>query len=209
MIHKLPDLNFFYDDFEPYFDTKTMKIHYTKHHQTYINNLNNFLKNTKFSKYDKNSLLSKLDLIPKKNRNYVRNNLGGHINHSFFWKILKKNTFLKGKLKKYIKKYFLNFDNFKKCFIQSAMGHFGSGWVWLVQWKKKLFITNTSNQDNPRMSKNFVKNSGFPILGLDLWEHSYYLKYQNNKLEYINAYFNIINWDQASINFEKSLLLNI
>ncbi|WP_343187890.1 Fe-Mn family superoxide dismutase [Buchnera aphidicola (Periphyllus koelreuteriae)] len=204
MTYKLPDLSYNYDDLEPYFDSKTMKIHHKGHHQAYINNLNNILINTKFINYKEDELLSNLEFIPKKNRNYIKNNFGGYINHNFFWKILKKNTILKGILKKEIEKYFINFENFKKCFINIAMNHFGSGWVWLVQSKKKLLITTTVNQDNPKMSKFFIKNTGFPIIGLDLWEHAYYLKYKNKKLEYIQSYFNIINWDQASINFEKS-----
>ncbi|CAL4319899.1 Superoxide dismutase [Mn] [Buchnera aphidicola (Periphyllus testudinaceus)] len=208
-MHTLPILNYKYDYLEPYFDSKTMEIHHTKHHQAYINNLNNSLLNTKFSSYKVNKLLSKLEYISDTKRDYIRNNLGGHFNHSFFWKILKKNTFLKGKLKISIKKNFLSFKNFKKCFINIAMNHFGSGWIWLIQSKKKLLITTTINQDNPRMGNYFVKDSGIPIIGLDLWEHAYYLKYQNNKLDYIKSYFNIINWDQASLNFEKSLLCNI
>lgn len=198
MIYKLPELKYTYDALEPYFDKQTMKIHHTKHHQAYINNLNNILIKTEFVDYTEKKLLSNIHLLPEKYQILVRNNLGGHINHSFFWKNLKKNTILKGVLKKSIKKHFFSIENFQKEFIKCAMNHFGSGWVWLIKFKNKLYITTTSNQDNPLMNYDFIIHKGFPILALDLWEHSYYLKYQNNKLSYIKSYFNIINWDEAS-----------
>jgi Fe-Mn family superoxide dismutase len=203
MIYKLPKLKYEYDAFQPYFDELTMKIHYTKHHQTYVNNLNNILSNTDFVHYTEKKLLSKVHLLPKKYQTLVRNNLGGHVNHSFFWKNLKKNTVLKGKLKKAIEKKFMSIENFKQEFIRHAMNHFGSGWVWLIKSNNNLLITTTSNQDNPLMNYDCIINKGFPIIVLDLWEHAYYLKYQNNKLDYIKSYFNIINWDEASKQYLK------
>ncbi|CAL4320039.1 Superoxide dismutase [Mn] [Buchnera aphidicola (Chaitophorus sp. 3695)] len=203
MIYKLPKLKYKYNDLEPYFDAQTMKIHHTKHHQTYINNLNNVLSKTEFLNYTQKKLLSNLHILPKKYQTLVRNNLGGHFNHSFFWKNLKKNTILQGELKKSIEKNFLSIENFKKEFIRQAMNHFGSGWVWLVKSNGNLLITTTSNQDNPLMNYDFIITKGFPIIVLDLWEHSYYLKYQNNKLDYIKAYFNVINWDEASTQYLK------
>lgn len=198
MIYKLPHLDYGYSDLEPFFDKKTMKLHHLKHHKNYIDNLNKVLLKIKYSDYTIKELLSSLHFVPLKYQTILRNNLGGHINHSFFWKILKKNTILKGKLKKSIEKNFLSIEKFKKSFIQFSMNHFGSGWVWLVKSKDNLFITTTSNQDNPLMGKNFVHSFGKPIIGLDLWEHAYYLKYNNRKLEYVKSFFNVINWDKVS-----------
>ncbi|MCW5197733.1 superoxide dismutase [Buchnera aphidicola] len=203
MIYKLPKLKYNYDALEPYFDKKTMKIHHIKHHQTYVNNLNNILSQTEFKEYTQKKLLSNLNILPQKYQLLVRNNLGGHFNHSFFWKNLKKNTILKGELKNSIEKKFSSVEKFQEEFVKHAMNHFGSGWVWLVKSKGDLLITTTSNQDNPLMNYNFILIKGFPIIALDLWEHSYYLKYQNNKLDYIKSYFKIINWDEATKQYLK------
>lgn len=202
MKYQLPTLSYNYDALEPYIDKKTMEIHYTKHHQTYVNNTNLALKNNKFINYTIEELLKNLNDIPHDKRNFLRNNAGGHFNHSIFWKILKKNTILNGNLKKAIEKNFKNFSLFKENFETAALTHFGSGWTWLVKKNNKLNIVCTNNQDNPLMGDNICGVNGFPIFGIDLWEHAYYLKYQNQRFEYIKAFWNVINWDEAELRFK-------
>lgn len=200
MTYLLKDLDYKYSDLEPFFDKKTMEIHHTKHHQTYINNINIVIKNTQFDNLSTNDLINKLDKIPKDKKIFLKNNLGGHINHSIFWEILKLNTTPNGLLKTEIEKKFNSISNFKKEFEKVAMQHFGSGWVWLVIKNNNLSIIATNNQDNPIMNIS-DKLSGFPILGLDLWEHAYYLKHQNNKINYIKDFWSVLNWDQVLIRF--------
>jgi len=200
MIHKLPGLGYEYNALEPFIDAKTMKIHHTKHHQGYVDKL------TKAIKYHKRSqnktaerLLIGLKRVPKEIRESVRNNAGGHVNHSFFWHLLKKDIKINREIEKAIKKQFGNFESFKDKFTESAIKLFGSGWTWLVLNEDKLEILNTQNQDNP------LTDGKIPILGLDIWEHAYYLKYQNKRADYIEAFFNIINWNQVNNNYLEAL----
>ena len=195
----LPKLPYVFDALEPFIDAKTMEIHHGKHHQGYVDKLNKALE--KYPKLQKNSaedLIKSLEVIPDDIRTAVRNNGGGHVNHSFFWQILKKGIEPKGEILKVINKKFKGIDNFKEEFKTKATGLFGSGWCWLVLTNGELEITTTSNQDNP------ISQNKIPVLGLDLWEHSYYLKYQNRRPEYVDAFFNVINWEKVNENFLKA-----
>ncbi|WP_420885617.1 superoxide dismutase [Mn] [Candidatus Steffania adelgidicola] len=198
----LPALSYAYDALEPYFDKETMEIHHAKHHQTYINNTNDTLKSLPvFANLPVEDLIQKLDQVPLDKKNIVRNNAGGHANHSFFWKILKQGTVLQGELKNAIERDFGSVDTFKVVFEKAAATHFGSGWVWLVKKDEILAVVSTVNQDSPLMGKAISGTSGYPILGLDIWEHAYYLKYQNRRLDYIKSFWNVVNWDEAASRF--------
>ncbi|QJC35317.1 superoxide dismutase [Mn] [Enterobacteriaceae endosymbiont of Donacia proxima] len=200
MNYKLPKLLYKYSDLEPFFDTKTMEIHHTKHHQNYINNTNLILKKNNIENLKINKLISNLDnlSIPISQKIFLRNNAGGHANHSFFWKILKKNTKPNNIILNILKDEFINFENFKKIFEEKALKFFGSGWIWLIKKQNSLKIITTVNQDNPLMFLNDKKKlSGFPLIGLDLWEHAYYLKYQNNRNFYIQSFWHVLNWDKV------------
>jgi len=200
MLHLLPKLPYSFDAFEPYIDAKTMEIHHGKHHQTYVDKLNKALeKYPKLQNKSAEELLKNLDLIPEDIRTAVRNHGGGHVNHSFFWQILKKNIEPSGEILKTINKKFKGFDIFKEEFSNKAAGLFGSGWCWLaLNSSGELEIMTTPNQDSP------ISQNKIPILGLDVWEHAYYLKYQNKRQDYINAFFNVINWKKVSENFLKA-----
>ncbi|QJC38583.1 superoxide dismutase [Mn] [Enterobacteriaceae endosymbiont of Donacia fulgens] len=204
MTYKLPNLLYKYSDLEPFFDTKTMEIHHKKHHQNYINNTNLILKKNNIKDIEINKLISNLNKlsIPSSQKKFLRNNAGGHANHSFFWKILKKNTQPNNIILNILKNEFSNLENFKKKFEEKALNFFGSGWIWLVKKKNILKIITTINQDNPLMD-NDNKLINIPIIGLDLWEHAYYLKYQNQKNLYLKAFWNVLNWDKIT-----QLLLN-
>ncbi|CAL4042646.1 Superoxide dismutase [Mn] [Buchnera aphidicola (Anoecia corni)] len=195
----LPELPYSYNALEPYFDEKTMILHHTKHHQNYINNTNAILDSINYQENSIEKLISSLDTIPLDAKKLItlRNNAGGHANHKFFWKCLKPQTKLSGILKNKIETQFKNIDHFKNVFEQTAINHFGSGWIWLLHDKGKLSITSTINQDNPLMEKNTKNFKGYPILCLDLWEHAYYLKYFNNKLDYVKSFWNIVDWNEA------------
>lgn len=200
MKHTLPKLGYEYDALEPFIDTKTMEIHHTKHHQSYVDKLNIALEKFPELKDKKvEELLKNSDSLPIEIKNSVRNNGGGHFNHSFFWKLLKKDTAIKGRILEEINSNFGSFENFKKLFTEAAMNRFGSGWAWLVLDRNKLEIISTPNQDSP------ISNGKIPILTLDLWEHAYYLKFQNRRNEYIETFFNIINWDQVNKNLKEGL----
>jgi len=191
----LPKLPYAYDALEPHIDARTMEIHYTKHHQAYIANANKVLeKHPEWLASDASSLLGKLDTLPEPERTALRNNLGGHVNHSFFWKILapKAGGEPKGELATAIQKTFGGFDAFKTQFGDAAMKRFGSGWAWLVVSKGQLVVKSSSNQDSP------LSAGDVPVLGLDVWEHAYYLKFQNRRADYIAAFWNVVNWDQAA-----------
>ncbi|ALD15152.1 superoxide dismutase [Buchnera aphidicola (Aphis glycines)] len=203
MTYVLPAIPYSYDALEPYFDEKTMKIHHTKHHQNYINNTNAILENTAFSSLSIEELMSIFNEISLENKNILRNNAGGHINHCFFWECLKINTVLNRNIKSELEKNFGTFESFQNQFEEVAMKHFGSGWVWLVNQNGHLNIVSTSNQDNPLMGKLISNTYGDPILGLDIWEHAYYLKYQNKKLDYIKAFWNVVNWNQVDSRLQK------
>ena len=203
---KVPDLGYPYDALEPHIDTLTMQIHHDKHHAAYVENLNKALAGAdpKFQQLSLEELLTSLDTLPENVRTAVRNNAGGHFNHSLFWKFLKKSDAGKptGDLAKAIDTAFGNFTDFQKKFSEAATKVFGSGWAWLVVDGKDLEITPTPNQDNP-ISKKDEKE--VPILGIDVWEHSYYLKHQNRRPEYIGAFWNVINWDYVAERYDAAI----
>ncbi|TMN90079.1 superoxide dismutase [Mn] [Pseudoalteromonas phenolica] len=191
MPFSLPKLNYQYDALEPHIDTKTMEIHHTLHHQTYVNKANEALAGTEFAEKSDEWLLRNIQTLPASLQGAVRDHVGGHNNHSLFWEVMSENggQLQEGKLADDINKTFGSFDTFKELFIKAALTRFGSGWAWLVVNEQgELQVTSSLNQDSPLMD-NLV-----PILGLDVWEHAYYLKYQNRRPEYINAFFNVINW---------------
>lgn len=204
MPHTLPQLPYAYSALEPYIDEQTITIHYTKHHQAYVDKLNDALKD-QLDLLEKplEGLLANLDKMPESIRTAVRNNGGGHWNHSFFWQIMdspkKEDNEPKGDLANALNGKFGDFAGFKKTFTDTALGRFGSGWAWLVVKNGQLSVLSTLNQDNPLMD-----NSGMPILGLDVWEHAYYLKYQNRRPEYIEAWWNVVNWEKVLENYTKA-----
>ncbi len=194
MKHTLPELGYAYDALEPYIDARTMEIHHTKHHQAYIDKLNAALDgHADLQRLGVSQLVRNLNEVPEKIRTAVRNHGGGHVNHSFFWPTLKKDVKASGPAVDAIVRRFGAFDAFKEQFSNAAALLFGSGWAWLVaDGEKKLEIVTTPNQDNP------LSQGKTPILGLDVWEHAYYLKYQNRRPEYIAAFFNVINWEKVN-----------
>ncbi|GAB6904798.1 superoxide dismutase, Mn [Desulfosarcina cetonica] len=193
MNHTLPELPYAYDALEPYFDARTMEIHHTKHHQTYVDKLNAAIKDQPgLENKSAEALLKNLDAVPESIRTAVRNHGGGHVNHSFWWPMLKKDVALAGPIADAIGQQFGGFDKFKETFSSAAGLLFGSGWTWLVLDQGKLTIVATPNQDNP------ISQGKTPILGIDVWEHAYYLKYQNRRPDYINAFFNVINWERVN-----------
>jgi len=200
MKHVLKDLNFNYNALEPYIDETTMSIHHSKHHAAYVNNLNAALENfPELQEKSVEELILSLDSLPESIRTGVRNNGGGHYNHSFFWTLLKLNPEGKpvGPLAVAIDKTFGSFDSFKLDFSKAATTRFGSGWAWLVlDSKGDLKITSTANQDNP------ISEGLKPLLALDVWEHAYYLKYQNKRPDYISAFWNVVNWEEVDRLYE-------
>ncbi len=202
MPHELPRLPYGYDALEPHIDARTMEIHHTKHHQGYVNNLNAALeKHPELDKKSVEDLLKDLNSIPEDIRTAVRNNGGGHANHSMFWPIMSPDGGgePEGKLADAINSSFGSFSDFKDQFSKAAAGRFGSGWAWLcVDRGGKLTITSTPNQDNP------VSDGLRPVLGLDVWEHAYYLKYQNRRPEYISAWWSVVNWKQVAKNYSAA-----
>ena len=198
---ELPELPYAYDALEPTIDKETMNIHHTKHHNTYVTKLNAAVEgHADLESKSVEELISDLDKVPEDIRTAVRNNGGGHANHSFFWKTLSPNGGgePKGELADKINAKYGSFDKFKEEFAASAAGRFGSGWAWLVLDNGEIDIISTPNQDNPYMEGKK------PILGLDVWEHAYYLKYQNKRPEYIDAFWNVVNWDQVAKNYEEA-----
>lgn len=200
MAHVLANLPYAYDALEPHIDTRTMEIHHGKHHAAYVNNLNAALdKHAQLHQKSLDDLLANLKAVPEEIRTAVRNNGGGHWNHTFFWKIMAKNAggLPKSDLHEAIKKEFGSFEGFKEKFINVGMTRFGSGWAWLVANPDgKLSVVSTPNQDNPIM--DIAEVHGKPILGVDVWEHAYYLKYQNRRGDYLAAFFEVINWDAVA-----------
>ena len=202
MSYTLPSLPYAYDALEPHFDKQTMEIHHTKHHQPYVNNANTVLEAyPELAKYSVEELIQDLDKVPADKRTFMRNNAGGHANHSFFWKNLKTGTTLGGDLKAAIERDFGSVEKFQEEFEKAAATRFGSGWAWLVLKDGKLAVVSTANQDSPLMGEAVAGASGFPIIGLDVWEHAYYLKYQNKRPDYIKAFWNVVNWDEAAARF--------
>jgi Fe-Mn family superoxide dismutase len=203
MAYTLPDLPYAKDALEPHIDAKTMEIHHDKHHAAYVNNANNALEgHADLAAKSPEELISDLSAIPADIRGALRNNAGGHVNHSLFWKILGTgSTGPSGELAAAIDSAFGSLDAFKEKFAKAAATRFGSGWAWLgVTAEGTLVVTSTPNQDSPLM-KGFVDVECTPILGLDVWEHAYYLNYQNRRPDYISAFWNVVNWDEVAKNF--------
>ena len=201
MKHELPKLPYAYNALEPFFDEQTMILHHTKHHQTYVDKLNAALeKHPNLQSKKVEELLKDLNKIPEDVKTAVKNHGGGHFNHSFWWPILKKNP--NGKpikeASRMIDSNFGDFEKFKEQFTNSALSLFGSGWTWLVLNNEKLEIINLQNQDCP------LSQGKTPVIGIDMWEHSMYLRYQNRKAEYLAAFFNVINWEKVNENFIKA-----
>ncbi|MEZ4387026.1 MAG: superoxide dismutase [Candidatus Krumholzibacteriia bacterium] len=198
MAFKTPDLPYAYDALEPHIDEATMRVHHDKHHVAYTTNLNNAVDGTDFANHTAEELLQNLAKLPETIRTAVRNNGGGHVNHNLFWTVMSPKGGGKpdGLLAEAIIKAFGSFDQFKDQFAKAGATRFGSGWAWLVVGKDgKLAVTSTANQDTP------LSDGHTPILGMDVWEHAYYLKYQNRRPDYISAFFNVIDWTQVAKNF--------
>ena len=205
MSYVLPALPYAYDALEPHFDKMTMEIHHTKHHQTYVNNTNTALEAfPEMANLDIDDLIAQLDKFPADKRTFIRNNAGGHSNHSMFWKGLKTGTTLQGDLKAAIERDFGRVDAFQAEFEKAAATRFGSGWAWLVLKDGKLAVVSTANQDSPLMGEAISGTSGYPIIGLDVWEHAYYLKFQNRRPDYIKAFWSVVNWDEAAARFASA-----
>jgi Fe-Mn family superoxide dismutase len=202
MAYELPPLPYPFNALEPHIDAKTMEIHHDKHHQAYITNANKALEgHPDLAAKPVDELLADLNKIPESIRTVLRNNAGGHSNHSFFWKIIGPNAGgnPKGKLAEAINSTFGGFDQFKGELEKAGIGRFGSGWAWLVVNKEgKLQITSTANQDTP------ISDGLKPVIGVDVWEHAYYLLYQNRRPDYLKAWWNVVNWDQAEKNFQTA-----
>ncbi len=202
MSYTLPALPYAYDALEPNIDAQTMEIHYTKHHQTYINNLNAALEGANLPKPAVEELIANIDKLPESVRAAVRNNGGGHANHSLFWQVMSAQGGGQpdGSLAAAIDTDLGGLEKFKEAFTKAAISRFGSGWAWLsVTPEKKLVVESTANQDSPLMTGNT------PILGLDVWEHAYYLKYQNRRPEYIAAFYNVVNWPEVARRYEAAI----
>jgi superoxide dismutase, Fe-Mn family len=202
MAHELPPLPYAYDALEPHIDKETMTLHHDKHHQAYVTNLNNALKDQPdLADKSAEDLIRDLDSVPEGIRAAVRNNGGGHVNHTMFWQIMGPNGGGEptGALADAINQTFGSFDAFKQQFNDAGTKRFGSGWVWLVRTSGgQLQIVSTANQDNP------ISEGHFPIMGNDVWEHAYYLKYQNRRPDYLNAWWNTVNWEEVNRRFEQA-----
>jgi len=201
MAHELPALPYAFDALEPHIDARTMEIHHGKHHAAYVNNLNKALEgHPELQQKSITELLSDLGVVPDGIRAAVRNNGGGHFNHSLFWNVMKKGGGGEptGELAEAIRKSFGSFDEFKQKFSAAGATRFGSGWAWLCLAGGKLEVSSSPNQDGPAME------GGKPILGLDVWEHAYYLNYQNRRPDYIQAWWNVVDWDRVTENFGKA-----
>ncbi|WP_159123257.1 superoxide dismutase [Acinetobacter variabilis] len=202
MSYTLPELPYAYDALEPYIDAKTMEIHHTKHHQTYINNINAGIEGTEWEDLSVEELVSKANQVPEDLKNNVINNGGGHANHSLFWTVMSPSGGgnPQGEIAQAIDKELGGFEAFKEAFTKAALTRFGSGWAWLsVAPDQTIIIESSANQDSPLMHGNT------PILGLDVWEHAYYLKYQNRRPEYIAAFFNVVNWKEVNRRYLEAL----
>lgn len=201
MAFELPPLPYAYDALEPYIDTQTMQLHHDKHHATYVTNLNNALKGHDFENLPVEQVIRRLNEVPEGVRTAVRNNGGGHLNHSMFWQIMKPNGGGQpaGELASAITSTFGSFDAFKTAFNDAGVKRFGSGWAWLVADRSgKLQVISTANQDSP-----FIDGL-YPVMGNDVWEHAYYLKYQNRRPEYLGAWWNVVNWDEIAKRYAQA-----
>ena len=202
MAYSLPALPYAYDALEPNIDTKTMEIHHSKHHQTYINNINGAIAGTEWEKLSVEDLVAKVNEVPTDLKNMVINNAGGHANHSLFWTVMSPQGGGQptGAVAKAIDEQLGGFDAFKEAFTKAAISRFGSGWAWLsVTPERNLIVESSANQDSP------IMHGHTPILGLDVWEHAYYLKYQNRRPEYINAFYNVVDWDEVNRRYHAAL----
>ena len=201
MAFELPPLPYDYSALEPYIDTQTMQLHHDKHHQAYVTALNNALKDqAQFASLSLEDLMRRINEVPESIRTAVRNNGGGHINHTMFWQIMKPNGGGEptGAIASAIQSTFGSFDAFKTAFNDAGVKRFGSGWAWLIlDSSGKLQVTSTANQDSPFMDGNY------PVMGNDVWEHAYYLKYQNRRPDYLNAWWNVVNWDEISRRYQQ------
>ncbi|MBG9981003.1 superoxide dismutase [Facklamia sp. DSM 111018] len=195
MTFELPKLPYAYDALEPAIDKETMEIHHTKHHNTYVEKLNAAVEGTEFADKEIDQLIANLNEVPEDIRTTVRNNGGGHLNHSIFWELLQSpsdQNAPSGELAEKINETFGSFEKFQEEFTAAATGQFGSGWAWLVKEGDQLKVVGTPNQDNP------ITDGLTPLLGVDVWEHAYYLKYQNKRPEYVKAFWSVINWDKVA-----------
>ncbi len=202
MAFTLPELPYSYDALEPHFDAKTMEIHHTKHHQTYISKANDALNGHPLANRPVDEVLRNIDSLNPDSKQAVVNNAGGHANHSLFWQVLAPGAggVPEGKIGDAINETFGSFDNFREKFTQAALTRFGSGWAWLVvNAKGKLEVTSTANQDSPIMLGQQ------PVLGLDVWEHAYYLNYQNRRPDYVSAFWNVVNWSRVEEYYKEAL----
>ncbi|GAA3905588.1 superoxide dismutase [Halomonas cibimaris] len=202
MVHTLPELPYAYDALEPHIDATTMEIHHSRHHQTYVNNLNAALEGTGLEDVPGEELLANLDRVPEEKRQAVINNGGGVVNHTMFWQMMSPNGGGQphGDVAKAIDAELGGYEAFQDALKKAALGRFGSGWAWLcVTPEKKLVVENTLNQDSP------ISHGNTPILGLDVWEHAYYLKYQNKRPDYIAAFFNVINWEEVERRYQAAV----
>jgi superoxide dismutase, Fe-Mn family len=207
MAYELPPLPYPKNALEPHIDAQTMEIHHDKHHAAYVTNVNKAIAGkADLEKKSVEELISNLDAVPGDIRGVARNNGGGHANHSMFWKLMASGAggAPTGKVADEIKATFGSFDAFKEKFEAAGLGRFGSGWAWLVVNNGKLEIVSTANQDNPIMGKAVSGAEGKPILGCDVWEHAYYLKYQNKRADYLKAFWNVVNWNEVSKNYDAA-----
>jgi Fe-Mn family superoxide dismutase len=201
MAFELPPLPYEYNALEPYIDEQTMHLHHDKHHQAYVTNLNNAVQGTAFENLSVEEIMRRINEVPENIRTAVRNNGGGHVNHTMFWEIMKPNGGGEptGALAQAINQAFGSFDQFKTQFNDAGVKRFGSGWAWLVlNQSGQLQVISTANQDSPFM------DGLFPVMGNDVWEHAYYLKYQNRRADYLNAWWNVVNWDEIAKRFERA-----
>jgi Fe-Mn family superoxide dismutase len=207
MPYTLPPLPYAYDALEPHFDSRTMEIHHTKHHQAYITNVNNALGDAGVAEVPVEQLIADIGSLPQAVQGPVRNNGGGHANHSLFWTVLTpEGGQPTGKVAQAIEDDLGGYEKFKDAFTKAAQTRFGSGWAWLTVGKDgKLLVESSANQDSPLMGQFAGMSGGTPILGLDVWEHAYYLQYQNKRPDYIAAFFNIINWAEVERRYEEAL----
>ncbi len=211
MAFALPDLPYGFDALEPAIDTQTMQIHHGKHHQAYVDKANAALKDTPFAEEtDPNEVISRLPSVPDQVRGAVRNNAGGHANHALFWSIMAPSGSggggaPGGALGDAITQTFNSFDDFKTRFAAAGATRFGSGWAWLVVSGGKLVVGSTPNQDSPLMGEDIAGFAGTPILGLDVWEHAYYLRYQNRRPDYISAWWDVVNWSAVAERYDAAM----
>jgi Fe-Mn family superoxide dismutase len=198
MAHQLPELQYDYGDLERSIDAQTMELHHSKHHNTYVTKLNDAIKDTELEDRSLEDLFAKVSSLPVA----VRNNGGGHWNHSLFWRLMSPNGGGKpeGDLAEAIEREFGSFEQFRSQFSQAAIGRFGSGWAWLIKTQQGLEITDTPNQDNPLM--DVAAKQGTPLLAIDVWEHAYYLRYQNRRPDYVEAWWDVVDWDEVAKRFQ-------